>query len=368
MKTAAVRWKQALLFWLIGLVLFITFVALVQEILLPFVVAIITAYFLDPVADRLEKWGCSRFIATLTIVSVFFLSVIALSALLIPVLYEQSVSLIEKIPTYIVWMREKLAPMLNDYIDAVHIGPLEEANTALNNVSGTIITFVTKILTGLLQSTIAMVNIVLLIFITPIVTFYFLQDWDVMVDKIRSWLPPAFVPVISEQARLIDRALSGYIRGQTNVCLILGTFYAIGLTLLRLDFGLFIGLGAGILTFIPYVGILFGLVVGLVVAFFQFQDLLHMGLVLGVFVIGQFIEGNFITPKLVGNKVGLHPVWIIFGMLVGAALFDFVGVLLAVPVTAILGVLARFALSKYLESPFYYYGSPPPHKPAHPKA
>lgn len=347
------KWKEIILFWLVSLLLVIGFVGLIRDILLPFVVAMIAAYFLDPIADRLERFGLSRMSATLVIVSVFFTLVIVLSALLIPVLYDQSVALAQNIPLYSVWFHEKATPLIDKYLGSIDNSSLENAKAAIGNVSGGIITFVTKILGNVLRSTLAVVNLLLLIFITPVVTFYFLRDWDKMVVKIHSWLPPAHEGVVVEQAKLIDRALSGYIRGQTNVCLILGTYYAIGLTVVGLDFGLFIGLGAGILAFIPYVGVLFGLVVGLIVAFFQFGDSLHMGLVVGVFAVGQFIEGNFITPKLVGDKVGLHPVWIIFGMLAGAALFGFVGVLLAVPVTAIIGVLVRFALDKYLKSPFY---------------
>lgn len=351
------KWRDVTLCWIIGLLLFIGFIALVKDILLPFVVAMIVAYFLDPVADKLEKWGLSRMLATLVIVSLFFLLIAVLSALLIPVLYDQTVAFVEKAPSYSAWLHEKLPLLLKQYLGVIDENSLENAKKAIGNASGTIIAFGTKMVGSLLQSTFAIVNLLLLIFITPIVTAYFLYDWDRMVDKIRSWLPPAYAPIIVEQARLMDRALSGYIRGQTNVCLILGTFYAIALTLVGLDFGLFIGLVAGILSFIPYVGILFGSIIGLLVAFFQFGDYLYMGLVLGVFAFGQFVEGNFITPKLVGNKVGLHPVWIIFGMLSGAALFGFVGVLLAIPVTAVIGVLARFALDRYMHSSLYYYGS-----------
>ena len=207
-----------------------------------------------------------------------------------------------------------------------------------------------------MQSTLAVVNVLLLIFITPIVTFYILLDWHKITNKVESWFPKAHTKTIKEQLSYVDTALSGYIRGQTNVCLLLGAFYAVGLSLAGLDFGLFIGLATGILSFIPYVGILFGVTIGMMVALFQFGDSIHLLLVFAIFVVGQFIEGNFITPKLVGDKVGLHPVWIIFGMLSGAALFDFVGVLLAVPVTAVLGVIVRFAMKKYLSSPIYSNG------------
>lgn len=353
----ATRWKETLLFWLGGLLLFITFLVLLKSILLPFVVAIITGYFLDPVADKLETWGLSRTIATLTIVVTFFLLVITLTALLAPVMYDQLVALAKRIPEYSKYFQEQILPQVTDYIGHIDAESLDKAKNALSNTSGAIFSFITKFIAGVLQSTLAIVNLLMLIFVTPIVTFYFLHDWDTIIAKINSWLPPAYAPTIRGQAKLMDRALAGYIRGQTNVCLILATFYAIGLSLAGLEFGLFIGLCTGILTFIPYVGIMFGLVIGLMVAFFQYGDVLHVGLVAGVFAIGQFIEGNFITPKLVGDKVGLHPVWIIFGMLAGAALFGFIGILLAVPVTAVIAVLVRFALSKYLKSRFYTNGA-----------
>ena len=351
-------WKETLLFWLGGLTLFITFLVLIKSILLPFVVAIITGYFLDPVADKLESWGLSRTLATLVIVITFFALVITVSALLVPVLYNQLVTLLGKIPEYTAHFQEQVLPRITEYIGHINPESLEKAKNALSNTSGTIFSFITKFMANILQSTLAIVNLLMLLFITPIVTYYFLHDWDTIIAKINSWLPPASAPTIREQARLIDRALSGYIRGQTNVCLILGIFYAIGLSLTQLEFGLFIGLCTGLLTFIPYVGILFGIITASIVAFFQFGDALHIGLVLGVFGIGQVIEGSFITPKLVGNKVGLHPVWIIFGMLAGAALFNFLGILLAVPVTAIIAVLVRFGLKKYLGSKFYSNHSP----------
>ena len=205
-----------------------------------------------------------------------------------------------------------------------------------------------------------MLNLLSLLFITPIVTFYVLRDWDIMMEKISSWLPQKHRSVILEQFRLIDITLAGYIRGQTNVCLLLGTFYAIGLMLVGLDFGFVIGFMTGILSFIPYVGLLVGMSVGLCVAFVQFgglEGIGSIGIVAAIFVVGQVIEGNFVSPKLVGDKVGLHPLWIMFGMLAGAALFGFVGVLISVPMTAVIGVLMRFMLSKYLNSSLYLENS-----------
>ena len=199
----------------------------------------------------------------------------------------------------------------------------------------------------------ALLNVLSLLFITPIVTFYILKDWDKMMAKVQSWLPTKHAPVILEQCQKIDRTLSGYIRGQTNVCLLLGVFYAIGLTMAGLEFGLFVGLATGILSFIPYVGMMFGVAVGLAIAFFQFGDLYHMAIIFGIFMVGQALEGSVISPYLVGEKVGLHPVWIIFGLLSGGAIFGFVGILIAVPVTAAIGVLACFFMDQYLGSTLY---------------
>ena len=211
----------------------------------------------------------------------------------------------------------------------------------------------------LLSGGLAIVNVLALVFITPIVTFFLLRDWDEMVARIDKWLPRQWAPVIREQATLIDETLAGFVRGQSLVCLLLGTFYAIGLTIVGLEFGIVIGMLAGILSFIPYVGTIVGFVLSVGLAFAQYPDWLPIFIVVGIFLAGQAIEGNFLTPKLVGERVGLHPVWVIFALLAGGSLFGFVGVLLAVPVAAVIGVLARFALGRYLQSGYYNDGGPP---------
>jgi predicted PurR-regulated permease PerM len=204
-----------------------------------------------------------------------------------------------------------------------------------------------------LTGSLVVVNILSLLFITPIVTFYMLRDWDVMVSKVNAWLPRQHAETIRIQLREIDRTLAGFVRGQATVCLALGTFYGVGLTAVGLDLGLIIGLGSGLVSFIPYLGTLSGFVIGVALAFAQAQDWHLPAMVAGVFIVGQVLEGNFLTPKLVGDKVGLHPVWVMFALLAGATLFGFVGVLLAVPVSAVIGVLVRFGLSRYLVSPLY---------------
>jgi predicted PurR-regulated permease PerM len=203
--------------------------------------------------------------------------------------------------------------------------------------------------------------------VTPVVAFYLLVDWDRMVRTVDGWLPPRNRDTIRRLAREIDLAMAGFVRGQSLVCLILGTFYAVALMLIGLNFGPLIGIISGLLTFIPYVGSLTGFVLSVGVALVQFwPDWTMILATVAIFVFGQFVEGNFLSPKLVGASVGLHPVWLMFALLAFGSLFGFVGLLLAVPLAAAAGVLARFALQRYLESPLYHGGRTvlPPNVPS----
>ncbi len=289
----------------------------------------------------------------LSITFICFFIYIIMAIILVPLLYEQLISLLNKVPEYINMLNTKVLPSVSSFLSHIDDQTIEGAKSSISNVSGYILSFLTKLVSNIWSSGLAIVNLVSLVFVTPVVTFYMLRDWDKIVKKANSLLPPKYAPVIREQVKEIDRTLSGYIRGQTNVCLLLGTFYAFGLTFAGLEFGFFLGMATGILSVIPYVGMLIGFVFGMIIAFFQFGDWVNIAIVGAVFAAGQVLEGNFITPKLVGDRVGLHPVWIIFGMLAGAALFGFVGILLAVPLTAIIGVLIKFVLQEYLKSPIY---------------
>ena len=348
--------KEKLFIWLGLFIIMIAFIYAVKSILLPFVVAIIAAYFLDPAADKLEDMGLSRFVSTLTITIIFFLLVVLLSVLMMPLIYDQLVSFFNKIPEYTKYLQSEIIPKFSNILEKVDPEAVKNIQNSAGEISKYFLKISATIATEIWNSGVAILNLLSLLFITPIVTFYILRDWDIMMEKISGWLPKKHKQTVLEQIRLINITLAGYIRGQTNVCLMLGVFYAIGLMLVGLDFGLIIGLATGILSFIPYVGLLVGMTVGICVAFVQFgglDGLLSIGMVAAIFVIGQVIEGNFVSPKLVGDKVGLHPVWIMFGMLAGASLFGFVGILISVPLTAVIGVLVRFALSKYLNSNLY---------------
>lgn len=340
-------------FWLIGLAVFVAALWVLREVLLPFVAGMAVAYFLDPVADRLEKWGLSRLMAVVVITAGFVLSLVAALLLLVPLLQAQVTAFIIRLPGYIEMLREVAEPLLAEIKQRLPADQVATLQESAGGYAGKALEFVGSVLKGLLTGGFALLNLLSLLFITPVVAFYQLRDWDRMVAKVDGWLPRDHADTIRDRFREIDAILAGFVRGQASVCLVLGAFYAIGLTLVGLDLGLLVGLAAGVLSFIPYLGTITGFVVGIGLALAQFDTYLPVGLVVAVFVAGQLLEGNYLTPKLVGDRIGLHPVWVIFALLAGGALFGFVGLLLAVPVAAVIGVLVRFFLGQYLRSPLY---------------
>lgn len=345
--------KENLLFWLVIFILFCAFVGLISSILLPFVAAFLVAYFLDPVVDKIEEWGTPRGLATFIITLVFFVILGTLSILIVPILTQQLLDFAKKLPTYIAIFNEQIIPLVETYLKGISPELIAKGKEVASSVSGSFLELAVTLVSNVWQSSLAVLNLLSLIFITPIVAFYILRDWDRILAHIDRYLPKKYAKDIRQQCKLMDQTLSAYIRGQTNVCLFLGVFYAVGLSMMGLEFGLLVGFSTGVLSFIPYVGILFGMLASLLIAFFQFGDLMHIALVVAIFVVGQVLEGGLITPSLIGDKVGLHPVWIIFGMLAGAALFGFTGILLAIPVTAVIGVLIRFMLTNYQKSDLF---------------
>ncbi|QBQ55168.1 AI-2E family transporter [Nitrosococcus wardiae] len=344
--------RRQLRFWLIGFFLFLFSVYLLREILLPFVAGMAVAYLIDPLCDWLERKGFSRTMATSLVTAGFIFVVIAVLLLLVPLLQNQIMHLIEVLPSLIARAQDSTWPWLQLLQERWSID-ISQLQNAVRDQAGALIKWIGRTLASLLSSGMALANLLSLIFVTPVVAFYLLRDWDRLIARVDHLLPRKYAPVIREQVKLIDTVLSGFIRGQASVCLLLGTFYAIGLTLIGLDFGLMIGMGAGLLSFIPYVGTIVGFIAGIGLAFVQFSEWTPIALVAGVFVVGQVIEGNFLTPRLVGTRVGLHPVVVIFALLAGGALFGFLGILLAVPVAAVVGVLTRFAIKQYVASHYY---------------
>lgn len=345
------------LFWLgfLGVVGFAVFG--LRDVLLPFVAGMGVAYLLDPVVDRLERIKVGRGLATLIVLVAFFLIALGAMFLLFPLIQAQVTTLSRVAPEYLQRLEREFQPLITIITDKVQNG---EAQAKLPDIAGKLLGWLAGLVGSVISGGLAFANLLSLLVITPIVSFYLLRDWDKMVGRIDSWLPHAQADTIREQMRLIDKTLASFVRGQGTVCLVLGLFYAIGLSMAGLDFGLVIGLFAGLISFVPFVGTIVGglLSVGLAIA--QFPGWEMVAVVAAIFVAGQVIEGNFLTPNLVGEAVGLHPVWVIFALLAGGSLFGFVGVLLAVPVAAIVGVLARFGLQRYLASPLHLLGIPPP--------
>ena len=354
--------RVQLAFWLVGLAVLGLSVFALRGILLPFVAAMAVAYMLDPVADELEDWGLSRTLATTVITALFVVVTAGALLLLLPLLQQQFLDFIGRLPAYADAIRAFAAPLSEALFARLDPDDVARVREAFAGLSDRAAEWTLELVRGLWQSGLAVLNLLSLLFIMPIVTFYLLRDWDTIVARIDGLLPRAHADVIRAQLRLIDEVLAGFVRGQGLVCLILGVFYAVSLMLLGLDFGLIVGLGAGVVSFIPYVGAISGFVVGVGMALLQFDDLLRVAAIAAVFVVGQLAEGYLLSPRLVGERVGLHPVWVIFGVLAGAALFGFVGVLLAVPATAVIGVLARFASERYVASPLYQ--RPPSHRDA----
>lgn len=341
--------RQQMKYWGIAAVLFVVTLWWLGDVILPFVLGAAVAYFLDPIADRLESLGASRALATAVITLAAILLFVVLALLVIPTLVNQAVALVDTAPR----LFQDLQSFLNDRFPTM----LEEGSTLRNSLTAIGQAIQSKggqVLETALTSVGSLLNIIMLFVIVPVVAFYLLYDWDRMVAEIDSLLPRDHAPTVRKLASDIDRTLASFIRGMGTVCLILGSYYAIALMLVGLQFGLVVGAFAGLITFIPYVGALVGGALAIGLALFQFWgDWVSIGLVVGIFVIGQVIEGNVLTPNLVGSSVGLHPVWLIFALSVFGSLFGFVGMLVAVPVAAAIGVLMRFAIAQYRDSRLY---------------
>ena len=341
--------KQQFQYWSIGFVVVLLIFYFLGSALTPFIVGAGLAYCLDPLADRLETLGASRVLATVIITVIALLAFLLVVIILVPFLAGQARALVEPVPGMIETLRQYLASKFPD--------GFEEGSAlrdALNTIQQRLSDSGGTLLNSVLQSTLAVFDFLLLLVVAPVVAFYLLLDWDNMIAKIDSWLPLDHRDTVRTLAREVDGVLNSFLRGQLTVMLFLGSFYALGLMLIGLEFGAFVGLFAGLISFIPYVGSILGGAIAFGLAIFQFWgEWQWIVAVAFVFVAGQFIEGNFLTPKLVGSSVGLHPVWLMFALSGFGVLFGFFGLLIAVPTAAALGVLARFALNQYLRGRLY---------------
>jgi len=346
--------RRQAIFWTGTLIFFILLLVVFSEIMLPFVAGLALAYFLNPVVAFFEKIGISRLWVTLAIVLIMVILLVLVLMVLVPVLIQQLAGFIRVIPGYVA----RIQTLVNNH----DFDWLKQYGIDLSSFQGNLDLIISRAV-GLLQSLLpslwssgkAIMNMVTLLVVAPVVAFYMLLDWNRMVLCVDSWIPRDHLETVRGIFRQMDRAVAGFIRGQGTVCIILGIYYAVTLTITGLNFGLLIGLFMGLITFIPYAGSAVGLILAVGLAWIQYwpEDWTWIVGVAVVFLLGQFLEGYILQPKLVGSSVGLHPVWLMFAMFAFGVLFGFTGLLLAVPAAAAVGVLVRFALHSYLDSPLY---------------
>jgi predicted PurR-regulated permease PerM len=352
--------KRQLVFWLLAFAFVVVFLMVFRSILLPFVAGMALAYFLDPVADWFERRGLSRLMATFVIV-ILFVVVFAISLMIvIPLLVSQASDFLSKLPGYVTSLQQLIANANPEMLPSWLRDQIGALKNNFSSLLGQGTQFIGTLFEQVWSSGKTLVDIVSLLVVTPVVAFYLLLDWDRMVARVDSLVPRDHLATVRQLSREMNDTISGFVRGQGTLCIVLGAYYGIGLTLTGLSFGLLIGLFSGMVSFIPYVGSTLGLVLAVGLAIVQFwPDYLWIGLVALVFFSGQFLEGNVLQPKLVGERVGLHPVWLMFALFAFGLLFGFVGLLVAVPVSAALGVMVRFAINRYLDSDLYQGASRP---------
>jgi predicted PurR-regulated permease PerM len=346
--------ERQVMFWALALAVFVAAVWLLSNILLPFVAGMVLAYLLDPMARRAEQLGIGRAVSALIVLTVVIVLLVVAAMLIVPILIEQISAFLDKLPDYVARLQSLITDPSRPWLAKVFGERLPDASKSVGSLVTQSSGWITTFLASLWSGGRALFSILSLLIITPVVAFYLLCDWDRVVSGIDGWIPLTHRETVRGLAREMDEAIAGFVRGQAVICLILAAFYAIGLTLIGLSFGFLIGLMTGLFAFVPYVGAATGAIVAGIVAIAQFwPKLTPILMVAGVFLIGQVLEGYVLSPKLVGAKVGLHPVWLMFALIAFGYLFGFLGLLIAIPVAAAIGVLARFALRQYLASPLY---------------
>jgi predicted PurR-regulated permease PerM len=335
---------------------------LFASVLLPFVAAAGIAYVLDPPTTRLSWLGLPRGIAALLMLLALIAAILLFALLLYPLILAQIGILFSRVPQYVTdlqgWANQAIVHLQDSFgSDVVN----DKLRDLVSSQAGAMLSFIAGALSRLVGGGFALFNVLTLMIVTPVVAFYLLRDWQKLIAMINAWLPRRYAEVIRAQAREVDRILSAWVRGQALCCVLLAAYYIVALTLAGLDLGLIVGLAAGLLSFIPYVGSITGGVAAIGLALAQFPHWRGVLAIAGILVVGQILEGYVIYPRFLGDRVELPAVWVIFALFAGAAAFGFLGVMLAVPVAATIGVLCRFWLRRYLRSPLYL---DPPNPPA----
>jgi len=347
-------------FWGFAILFFILLVWLFKAVLLPFVLGGTIAYLLNPIVNKICAKGLKRQTAVLCILGGFFVFMAGLLAIITPILVREAAGFIQSAPVYaqkiwemaeprLMWVQEQLGYEITS----------DQLQTVLQDNFGKALQLGKGVLGGITTGGIAVVDFLTTLLITPVAAYFLMKEWPQVMAWVQGIIPRGHILTVSVLGRQIDLKISGFVRGQITICLALGFAYAVALSIAGLNYGFVIGLSTGILSIIPFVGSTLGLVISVVVAFLQSGgDITFVGIIACIFFAGQFIEGNFITPKLMGDSVGLHPLWIIFSLMAGGSLMGLVGMFLAVPVAASIGVLVNFAVSEYKKSPYYQTHEP----------
>lgn len=350
------------IFWLCTLALIIGLIILFQNVLLPFVLGATIAYLLNPAVRKITAKGFNRTAAVLIILGAFMTAILIFLAFTVPVLIREAGDLINAVPGYADHVWNKIAPYLSslrgrlgfestaEMTDQIQVAVKDNIGKTLGvskNIVGTVAA-------GIAIGGQAIVGFVGTLLLVPIVAFFMMREWPKIVAWVYSLVPRHHIDTVRSLMDQIDVKIAGFIRGQLTVCFVLGLFYALGLSIAGLNYGFLIGLGTGFLCIIPFAGAAIGLIAALSVAALQSGgDIAYIGIIAAIFAVGQFLEGNFVSPKLIGDSVGLHPLWIIFALLAGGSLLGLLGMFLAIPAAAIISVLVAFAVSRYRASPYY---------------
>ena len=345
-------------FWFLAGLIFLGVVILFKAILLPFIIGAIIAYLLNPIVEILGRKGLRRWVASLAILGIFILFVVVLLGVSVPLLARELTDFISNVPHYAHRASVFVEARMNVLEQRVGFDFAEKIQSGIRDNLGKTLSMgqqvVGGVAAGILMGGSALVGFVTMLLLVPIVAYFMMKDWPRIVGFVHHLIPKAHKFTINGLLKEIDTKISGFIRGQLMVCLFLGVMYAVTLSIAGLDYGALIGLGTGLLSIIPYVGSTIGLLASLGVAAFQSSgDITYISVIAAIFFSGQFIEGNFITPKLIGDSVGLHPLWIIFALLAGGSLMGLTGMLIAIPLAAVVSVLIGFAIRKYKQSDFY---------------
>ena len=346
--------RNQVLFWVGSLVVLILLLWLFRGILLPFVVGAALAYLLNPLVNQLQQWRIGRGWATAVVLLSVITIVVSLFFMFLPIIGQQIIGLIQRLPGYVTDLQglvRRWSPEINTWLGPERAAQLE---TSISSLASQALGFIATLPAELVNIGLTGAGVIGFTLLTPVVAFYLLLDWEGMIRGMQGLIPRDYRDEINTILSDIDKSMAGVIRGQGGVLLIDAAFYASALSLIGLNFGLAVGLIAGLLSFIPYVGFAVGLFLSLGIATVQFWPNYWMvAAVAGIFLGWQFIEGNVLYPKLVGSSININPVWLMFALLAFGALFGFVGLLLAVPLAAIVGVLVRYGVAKYKASALY---------------